>query len=112
MVDGILTDIGGNRHVAELKLDEKVTAGRAAVSRTLATGSRKVSSAISSFWADMERARKEREAQQRQLEEMEKYNAELLAHEEKLRSNSRPASIRTVDTSAVSIHENSPTDGM
>ncbi|KAF3937358.1 hypothetical protein ABW19_dt0204497 [Dactylella cylindrospora] len=78
-----------NQQVAELKLNERVSAGRAAVTQTFATGSRKVSSAISSFWADIEKARKEREAQQKQLEEMERYNAELLAHDEKLRA-SRP----------------------
>ncbi|KAK6346797.1 late secretory pathway protein avl9 [Orbilia brochopaga] len=94
-----------NQQVAELKLNEKVTAGRAAVSQTLASGKSKVSGAISNFWAEIEKARKEREAQQKQLEEMERYNAELIAHEERRRA-SRPGSIRT---DASSLHDTSPT---
>ncbi|KAJ6256974.1 hypothetical protein Dda_7857 [Drechslerella dactyloides] len=97
-----------NQQVAELKLNEKVTAGRAAVSQTIATGKNKVSGAISNFWAEIEKSRKEREAQQKQLEEMERYNAELIAHEERRRA-SRPGSIRTDASSLHDDRDPSPT---
>ncbi|EPS45288.1 hypothetical protein H072_677 [Dactylellina haptotyla CBS 200.50] len=95
-----------NQQMAELRINEKMRAGGAVVSQTFAEGSRKVSSAINKFWADIEQARKEREAAAKQLEEMERLNAELLAHEEQRLRLSRPGSIRTdVD----SLNDPSPT---
>jgi len=59
-----------------LKLDEKVQAGKTAVARTFANGSRYVSSAFSSVWADLEAIRetrrKNQEEQEKQLREMER----------------------------------------
>ncbi|KAK6507532.1 late secretory pathway protein avl9 [Arthrobotrys musiformis] len=95
-----------NQQMAELKINEKVAAGRAAVTQTFATGSRKVSTAINTLWADIEKARKERDAAAKQLEEMERLNAELAAHEEQRLRASRPGSIRT-DVS--SLNDPSPT---
>ncbi|KAF3904873.1 hypothetical protein ABW20_dc0106680 [Dactylellina cionopaga] len=95
-----------NQQVSELRLNEKVMAGRAAVTQTFAEGSRKVSTAINNFWADIEKARKEREEAAKQLEEMERLNAELMAHEELRLRASRPGSIRT-DVS--SLNDPSPT---
>ncbi|KAF3093853.1 late secretory pathway protein avl9 [Orbilia oligospora] len=95
-----------NQQMAELKINEKMAAGRAAVTQTFATGSRKVSTAINTLWADIEKARKERDAAAKQLEEMERLNAELAAHEEQRLRASRPGSIRT-DVS--SLNDPSPT---
>ncbi|KAF3289822.1 late secretory pathway protein avl9, variant 3 [Orbilia oligospora] len=91
-----------NQQMAELKINEKM----AAVTQTFATGSRKVSTAINTLWADIEKARKERDAAAKQLEEMERLNAELAAHEELRLRASRPGSIRT-DVS--SLNDPSPT---
>ncbi|KAK6336755.1 late secretory pathway protein avl9 [Orbilia javanica] len=95
-----------NQQMAELKINEKMAAGRAAVTQTFATGSRKVSTAINTLWADIEKARKERDAAAKQLEEMDRLNAELAAHEEQRLRASRPGSIRT-DVS--SVNDPSPT---
>ncbi|KAK6525719.1 late secretory pathway protein avl9, variant 2 [Arthrobotrys megalospora] len=95
-----------NQQMAELKINEKMAAGRAAVTQTFATGSRKVSTAINTLWADIEKARKERDAAAKQLEEMERLNAELAAHEEQRLRASRPGSIKT-DVS--SLNDPSPT---
>ncbi|KAK6525720.1 late secretory pathway protein avl9, variant 3 [Arthrobotrys megalospora] len=98
-----------NQQMAELKINEKMAAGRAAVTQTFATGSRKVSTAINTLWADIEKARKERDAAAKQLEEMERLNAELAAHEEQRLRASRPGSIKT-DVS--SLNDPSPTPSM
>ncbi|KAL1883430.1 hypothetical protein Plec18167_002434 [Paecilomyces lecythidis] len=55
-----------SQQVAELHLDERVREGREALNKHLATGSKKVSAAFNSFWADIEYMR---EAQKKKNEE-------------------------------------------
>ncbi|KAJ9263831.1 hypothetical protein DTO027B5_8491 [Paecilomyces variotii] len=55
-----------SQQVAELHLDERVREGREALNKHLATGSKKVSAAFNSFWADIESMR---EAQRKKNEE-------------------------------------------
>ena len=54
------------QQVSELHLDERVREGRELLNRHLTTGQRKVSAAISSFWADIDAMR---EAQRKRNEE-------------------------------------------
>jgi Transport protein Avl9 len=54
------------QQVSELHLDERVREGREALNKTLSTGQKKVSSALNSFWADIESLR---EAQRKRNEE-------------------------------------------
>ncbi|KAJ5901968.1 Late secretory pathway protein AVL9 [Penicillium taxi] len=55
-----------SQQVADLHLDERVREGREALNRHLATGHKKVTSAFSSFWSDIESMR---EAQRKRTEE-------------------------------------------
>lgn len=54
------------QQVAELHLDERLNSGREAMAKHLATGQKKVSSALNSLWADIEEMR---EAQRKKAEE-------------------------------------------
>lgn len=55
-----------SQQVAELHLDERVREGREALNKHLATGSKKVTAAFNSFWADIEAMR---EVQRKKNEE-------------------------------------------
>ncbi|KAL4809368.1 transport protein Avl9-domain-containing protein [Aspergillus unguis] len=55
-----------SQQVADLHLDERVREGREALNRHISTGSKKVSAAFNSFWADIESMR---EAQRKKNEE-------------------------------------------
>lgn len=63
------------QQVSELHLDERMREGREALNKTLATGQKKVSSAINNFWADVEAFR---ETQRKRNEEraMERASAD------------------------------------
>ncbi|CRG89692.1 Late secretory pathway protein AVL9 [Talaromyces islandicus] len=70
------------QQVSELHLDERVREGREALNKTFATGQKKVSSAFTNFWADIEAMR---EAQRKKNEE--RAAAAAAASDEKVSSN-------------------------
>ena len=88
-----------SQQVADLHLDERVREGRDLLNRHLSTGQKKVTAAISSFWADIDAMR---EAQQKRNEEQQQRQSmtttDELAVEQQQEETSATSSMPSVST--------------
>lgn len=83
--------------VSELHLDDRVREGREALNKTFATGQKKVSSAFTNFWADIEAMR---ETQRKKNEERTAERAAAAASDEKTSSESGQSESTSSSTTA------------